>query len=178
MFKTRYFPVTRRENEMSAWNPLMDLQREVDQVFSSFMQPSSTGTVERDSFFTPACDVEDKGDHLLLSFDVPGMKKDDIKIEVHNGTLLVSGERKQESEKKEGSVFRKERSYGRFERSFTIPEGTDIERIEANYENGVLMLAIPKAEEAKPKTVQIGENKSGFLRKLVNATASDQRRVS
>ncbi|HEX4926244.1 MAG TPA: Hsp20/alpha crystallin family protein [Bdellovibrionales bacterium] len=115
--------------------------------------------------FNPACDIEEQDDHFRISVDLPGVSKDDVKVEVVDNRLVISGERKHE--KKEGGR-RSERYYGRFERSFMLPTAIDVDKIEARYENGVLELAVPKAESAKPRTVQIQTGKEGFLGRFLN----------
>ncbi len=118
------------------------------------------------SAMTPACDLSETKEGYLLTFDLPGLKREDISIDVTDRRLVVSGERKWDHEHKDANYFRRERSYGQFSRSFELPEGTNVDSIEATYENGVLRLAVPKAEESKARKVQIGESPRGFLRKL------------
>jgi HSP20 family protein len=138
---------------------------DMDKIFSQFVQP----TTENRSMwnFNPAVDVDENDDHFLISVDLPGIKKDDVKIEVAENTLTISGERRHE--KKEKDDRRSEKFYGRFERSFALPRNVDASKIEARYENGVLELAVPKAEEAKPRTIQIqaGGGKEGFFGKFL-----------
>jgi HSP20 family protein len=136
------------------------LFNEMDRLFSQFNRPTEGN--ESLMSFAPACDIEELDDHFLISVDVPGMKREDLKIEVVDNRLVISGERRDEREWKEGR--RNERFYGKFERSFQLPTGVDFSKIEANYENGVLELAVPKAESAKPRTIQIHSGKDeGFL---------------
>ena len=92
---------------------------------------------------------------IHLYFDLPGLKKGEVEINVHDGTLSVSGERRQE-EAEEGRTFvRVERSYGRFYRSFSLPQTIDAAGIEATFEDGVLTIEVPKAEELKPRRIDI-----------------------
>ena len=134
----------------SPWSLLED----VDTVFNRFIQTPSEQ--KRGFNFNPACDIEEKADHFLLSMDIPGIPKEDVKIEVVENTLTISGERKNQ----------------RFERSFTLPQKVDISKIEARYENGVLELAVPKAEDAKPLTIQIQSGKEGLLGKFLGREAN------
>ena len=110
----------------------------------------------------PSYEVNEAEGHYLLSVDLPGLKKSDIKIDVQNSVLTVSGERK-----------RDEKSLGVFKRSFTLPSTLDTQKIEARYEDGVLELYLPKAEVAKPRQISIetGE-RSGFFEKLLGAKKS------
>src|SRR5687768_15937926 len=118
---------------------LLDFRREVDRLFDDFWSPVG-GTTGREDF-VPPCDVEDAGDHFLLIMEVPGISKDDIQIEVRENYLVVSGERRASEKKKSEGGWYSERSYGSFHRSFALPQGTDPERIEAEYKDGLLQLA-------------------------------------
>ena len=118
------------------------------------------------AIFQPACDIEEQDDHYRISMDVPGMKKDDIQIEVRDHQLMISGARHEEMRRDDQNLRMVERRFGRFQRAFTLPSGINPEQIEANYENGVLRLAVPKVEEARARQIRIGESK-GLLGKLV-----------
>jgi HSP20 family protein len=121
--------------------------------------------------FTPACDVEETEGHYLLSFDIPGIRKDDVKIEVTDHQLIVSGEKREEQREEKRNRYFSERSWGRFQRSFTLPATVDTSRIEADYADGVLKIAVPKAESVKPRTVRIGEAKTGgFFQKFLETS--------
>jgi HSP20 family protein len=87
--------------------------------------------------------------------DLPGMKKEDVKISLVNNTLNISGERTQEKEEKDGKFHRIEKAYGKFYRSFTLPSKVLTEKIEAEFSNGQLTISVPKAEEVKPKELEI-----------------------
>jgi len=91
----------------------------------------------------------------VVNVEVPGMKKEDVKVTFQDGILTIKGERKQEKEEKDKSLHRVERSYGSFCRSFTLPTTVQGEKIKANYRDGVLMISLPKVEEAKPKEIPI-----------------------
>jgi HSP20 family protein len=116
----------------------------------------------------PACDVVENENHYMLSFDMPGIQKDDIEIELIGTQLEISGERKKCEEQSTSGFFRTERSFGRFRRSFTVPEGVNADHIQANYEDGVLTVTVPKPEERKAKKITIGQGGKGFLKKLTN----------
>lgn len=106
----------------------------------------------------PPVDIQETDKNLLLNFDLPGVKKEDIKIEVDDDVLTVSGEKKEEEETDTKSSHRIERFYGSFERSFVLPRGVDPDTVKGDYENGVLRLEIPKSQvEKKPKTIEIGK---------------------
>lgn len=107
----------------------------------------------------PLCDVTATDQHYFMSFDMPGVKKEDIKVEVNNNRITVSGERQKETvEGREHHVS--ERSYGRFSRSVSLPQGVDEDHIEANFENGVLTLTIPKTDKAQARRIEIKERSS------------------
>jgi HSP20 family protein len=113
------------------------------------------------------CDIEETEDHFLLSLDVPGMKKDDIKIELRGHTLSISGERSEHKEEKRKGNQRAERFYGSFARSFTLPDEVKPEQIEAEYRDGVLSIAVPKAAAAGSRQIKIGESKPGLFDRLL-----------
>ena len=103
----------------------------------------------------PVLDIYDDGNDLVLKAELPGLKKDDIDVKVDNNVMTLHGERKRETEAKEDSYYRCERSYGTFSRSFTLPTTVDANKITASYEDGVLAVTLPKAEEAKPRQIDV-----------------------
>jgi len=105
--------------------------------------------------FVPAIDVSEDEDGLTLSAEVPGMERDDLDVTVDNGVLTLRGEKKEEVKTDEANFHRVERRYGRFERRIRLPDYVDQAKIEASYKDGVLRLRMPKAEVAKPKSIQI-----------------------
>jgi len=101
---------------------------------------------------------------------MPGVKSEDIKIEVQGNQLVISGERQRELKTENGeATLHHERMYGRFERTFVLPASIATDKIEAQYENGVLNVALPKAEAAKGRTIQIQTDQGGFLNKLLGS---------
>lgn len=150
------------------------MQRRMDRIFddllSSFpmaMRPTRDITEMEEEIFSPPCDVDETGTHYLMSFDLPGIRKEDLKIEVRDNQLMVSGMRKHEMKEEQANRLSMERFTGSFMRSFTLPSSVDPNRIEANYENGVLHVAIPKTEAMKGRTIQIKEERGGFFSKLL-----------
>ena len=107
------------------------------------------------SDFSPSCEIEEKNGSYLLQFDVPGVKKEDIKIEVENNRITVSGERKHEKEEKDSKHYFCETSYGSFMRSVSLSSEVDESKVDARYENGVLKITVPKKEATKSKEVKI-----------------------
>ena len=131
--------------------------REVDRLFDAFFgQSDRTGRR-----WVPAMDLVEAGDQFVLKADLPGLKDEDVKIEVQDGTLTISGERKSEHEVSEGGWYRIERSFGSFSRSLTLPEHVDASAISASFKDGVLEVSIPKPEERKPQRIEIGTNGNG-----------------
>lgn len=129
------------------------LQREIDGIFDSFFSPSRN---ENDSAsWAPRVDLSESEDAYLVHVDVPGMQKEDLNIDVHEGRLTISGERNAEQQDDGHKYVRVERSYGRFYRSFTLPQTVKEDEIEATYENGVLSVRVPKAEETKPRRIEV-----------------------
>ena len=143
------------------WEPLRELsslQSEMNRLFNTaFDAPSgSSGTALRR--WVPAMDLVESGDQFVLRADLPGMSEEDIQIELEDGTLTVSGERKAEHEQREKGWYRIERSFGRFNRSLSLPDGVDPDRIQASFSHGVLEVRIPKPEERKPRRISISSS--------------------
>jgi HSP20 family protein len=107
------------------------------------------------SNWIPAVDVFEDTDAVRIAVEVPGVNPDNITISLEQNVLTISGEKQQVSEEKTERVHRYERAYGSFSRSFTLPSTVDADRIDANTENGVLSVVIPKAEKAKPRQIQV-----------------------
>ncbi len=165
-----------RKNDL--WNPLADLRREMDSVLDNFFTPTvNRSWREFEQVWAPACEVAEEGGHYLMSLEMPGIPKEEIKVEVADNTITVSGERHAKDEKKEGGTWYGERRYGKFTRSFTLPAGIDAEKIEANYQDGVLSLMVPKAESAKPRQIKIGSN-TGFFGKLFGESGKSEEEKS
>ena len=130
------------------------LRDEVNRLFD-FSWPAPSRQSSALSEWTPALDVFEDKDSLVVTVELPGLKKEEINLAIHDGVLTVSGERKRETEKKEGETFRSERYFGQFERSVTLPAAVDSTKVTAAYKDGVLTVELPKAEEAKPKQIAI-----------------------
>jgi HSP20 family protein len=105
--------------------------------------------------WTPALDLHEDKDHLTVRVELPGVKKDDIDISLHDGTLSISGERKTEEQFKDAEVHRTERFVGRFQRTITLPSPVAADKVTAQYKDGILTITLPKTEEAKPKQIDV-----------------------
>ena len=126
--------------------------QEFDRLFSSLFENRGR-EVQR---WVPAMDLVEADDHFVLKADLPGLAEDDVAIEVQDNVLTISGSREAEHESKEQGWYRLERSYGSFSRSLTLPDGVDADKVEANFDRGVLEVRIPKPEERKPRRITIG----------------------
>jgi len=107
------------------------------------------------SAWRPVVDIFDTDNAIVIKAELPGIKKDDVSVDVKDNVLTIKGERSLTKKIKEENYYRKERSFGKFQRSFTLPEAIDSARIKANFKNGVLEIEVPKAEEKKPKQISI-----------------------
>ena len=147
------------------WEPtreLQSIQTEMNRLFNSFFEPTATGNGSSAVFrrWTPAVDVVETDDNYVLRADLPGVSESDVKIEVDENVLTVSGERKASHEENKKGYYRVERSYGHFSRSLTLPKGVDADSINASFDNGVLEVKIPKPEQPKPRKVEIAVGNS------------------
>jgi len=127
----------------------------MDRVFADFWPAVNGETGVRAESFVPKVDIQDKEEAIVLTAELPGMEKDHIKVEIDNRVLTISGEKRNEVETKENGFYRSERSFGVFQRSFTLPDVVDGEKINAGYSNGVLQLTLPKKPEAKPRLIDV-----------------------
>ncbi len=141
---------------LSTWDPFRDILGFQDR----FNRPlgdtqGHLSSIEGFGAWIPPVDVIEKDDRLIFRAEIPGVNRDDIDVNVENGTLVLRGEKKQETQVDNESAHRVERSYGSFSRSFALPTSVAADRITANYRDGVLEVVLPKAEEAKPRKIKI-----------------------
>ena len=123
-----------------------------DRFFEDFGLPRLFGD---ETTFTPAFDVSENDNALVVKAEVPGMDQKDIEISISNGLLTIQGEKKRESREENEHYHRVERSYGSFCRTLHIPTEVDSEKVDATYQNGVLTVTLPKLETAKPKKIEV-----------------------
>jgi HSP20 family protein len=142
--------------------------REIDRVFDAFF-----GQTDQGRRWVPPIDLVEAEDHFVLKADLPGLSESDVNIEVQDGTLTISGERKAEHEEREKGWYRIERSFGSFNRSLTLPDGVAPERIEASFSDGVLEVRIPKPEERKPRRISISSGDANGKPAEVEGTAKE-----
>lgn len=141
----------------SPFRQLSSLREEIDRLFES---PLSAVTRDSSPFLSgwmPSVDLYEEKDALVVKAELPGLKKDEIDIAVHDGVLTLSGERKVEHENKKGDVHRSERFTGRFQRVVALPTMVKPDAVTARYEDGILTVTLPKAEEAKPRKIKIAQ---------------------
>lgn len=142
------------------WEPARELhamQQEMNRLFTTFFDAPAAGNAAAGGArrWVPAMDVVETDDHFVLRADLPGLDEQDVKIEVADDVLTVSGERRFEHEDKREGFFRVERGSGAFSRSLTLPDGVDAEAIAAAFDKGVLEVRIPKPAERRPRRVEI-----------------------
>jgi len=142
---------------ITRWDPFQDamsLREAMNRLFEESLVPNMPAT-KAGQGFTPALDLSETADAYMVEVAVPGMKAEDLKLTFENGVLTIAGEVKQETEQKERNYHRVERRYGRFSRTITFPTTVKGDAIEAKLEHGVLNLSLPKAEEVKPRQINI-----------------------
>lgn len=140
---------------LDKWEPFRDmlnLRADMDRLFKTFF----TGFPgEGEGIWAPVIDIEEDKDSILVKAEIPGLKKDEIKVTVRDNMLSISGERKQEQEVKDRVYHRIERSYGKFSRRISLPVAVDADKIKANYQDGILHITLPKPESIKPKQIDV-----------------------
>jgi HSP20 family protein len=142
--------LTKYERPGLAWptfGRLANLQDELDRLFESPL----TG-------WAPALDVHEDADNFTVRVELPGLKREDIGVALQDGALVISGERKTEKVEEGVEVHRQERFYGKFQRALTLPAPVAADKVKAAYKDGVLTVTLPKAEEAKPKQIDVSVN--------------------
>ena len=128
----------------------------IQSLFDNFLAPTLFRDTELDQF-APVCDFEEFEDHYLMSVDLPGVPKDAVTIELSGNMLTLTGERKSEKNTQSKGRHLIERSYGRFSRSFKLPQDVDTEKVQAHSKDGVFTLQLPKAEKLRPRQIKVNE---------------------
>lgn len=141
---------------LDPFRDLTSIQDRMNQIFEDALS-RSRGRDEgmRTGMWTPAVDIYEKNDFVVVKAELPGVEKDQISVEVKDGILTLRGERKLERDVKEESYHRIERAYGSFLRSFSLPVSVDQDKVKAKFKDGVLEVELPKKEKAKPKQVKV-----------------------
>ena len=144
--------------ELNVWSPfrhLSLLRDEIDRLFDSPLDALTSNSQQFLNGWLPTIDLYEDRDHLVLKAELPGMKKEDIDISLHGEVLTLSGERKEEETFDKAETYRAERFLGRFQRTLTLPVRVDASKVQASYKDGILTVTLPKAEEAKPKQIEV-----------------------
>lgn len=147
------------------WNParelatfptdVLSMQREINRMFDDFFRSDRDEGSLLAQTWRPAVDIVEEDNAYVAKVELPGINKDDVKITMQDNVLTVRGEKKSEKKGKEENMHRVERYYGSFQRSFSLPTSVKSDRIEAEYKDGILTINMPKAEEAKPKQIEV-----------------------
>lgn len=141
------------------WSPWREMPALYNRFNRLFDDPFfRVGQMDDDAgmgMWNPAVDLYEKDDHFMIKAELPGVNKDDIKIDLQDQLLTLSGERTYDNEIKEENYYRRERSYGKFQRAFTLPADVDSDKIKAEFKDGLLQIEVPKPEEKKAKQVTV-----------------------
>ena len=143
--------------ELSTWShldQLLNLRDEIQRLFDPRLTDGQRTTEFFDGW-TPAIDLYEDKENLFVKVELPGLKKEEIEVSVHDGTLSISGERKSATEDSSRQTFRSERFFGRFHRTVALPKPVAVDKIKAAYKDGILTVTLPKTEEAKPKQIEV-----------------------
>jgi HSP20 family protein len=145
--------------EITRWTPMRDLftfRHQMNHLFDDVFRPIVRDDKKLSEWSRyPTVDIHDNDESIMITAELPGMDKKDIVIDVKDGVLTLKGERVFENEVKNEKYYRRERSFGKFERIFRIPAEADPETISADYKDGILKINIPKPEEQKPKQIAV-----------------------
>jgi len=148
------------------WNParelgsfpsdVLNMQREINRMFDSFFRSEiPEGSPLAESVWTPAVDIAEDENGYIVQVELPGVAREQVKITMQDNVLSIKGEKAQENESRTSSFHRTERSYGSFERRFSLPSNVRQDSIDATFKDGILTVTLPKAEEAKPKQIEV-----------------------
>lgn len=148
---------------LTKWNPtkeLISMEREFGKLFNSFnnrfgLQSSKEDEDFMNAVWSPLTDISEDDDQYLLHLDLPGVNKEDVKIKYNNGQITISGQRFIENNNDNKTYHHIERAFGKYYRSFKLPEKILEDKIDAEFKAGMLKITIPKAEEAKPKQIEV-----------------------
>ncbi len=143
--------------DVTNWSPLEQLTRLRDEMDRLFAAPFHDWQRSGQFFneWAPALDLYEDKENVYLKAEVPGMKKEDIDVSLHENVVTISGERKFEQKHEGAENYRSERFFGRFSRSITLPIAVEGEKVKASYKDGILNITLPKSEKAKPKQIEV-----------------------
>ena len=152
--------LTRYQRPELAWpgfGRLSSLRDELDRLFESPWTELAR-TSQLLSGWTPALDIHEDKDNFIVRAELPGMKREEIDVSLHDGLLSISGERKLDQKYEAAEVYRTERFFGKFQRTVTLPAPVASDKVKAQYKDGVLTITLPKTEAAKPKQIEVNVN--------------------
>lgn len=135
-----------------SYRPFRSFQQDINRLFEGMF-----GEFPERGWY-PIVDIAERDDAFVIKAELPGVRPEDVKLNMANNVLTMYGEKQQEQEKKDQNYYRIERTYGTFQRSFTFPSTVDADKINASYKDGVLTVTLPKAEQARPKQIPISAN--------------------
>lgn len=139
------------------WTTLPTLQDRINRLFEDSFPARTAAREDEMSLldWRPTVDTYEEGDNIVIKADLPGVKKEDVSIDVKDNVLTLKGERKHEENIDEDNYYRRESAYGKFQRAFTLPDAVDANKIEASYKDGTLKITVPKTEESKARKIEI-----------------------
>ena len=146
--------------ELTTWptfGRLSGLRDELDRLFEGTFGELRPGQ-QLLGGWNPPVDVYEDHDNVIVKAEIPGLKREEIEVSLHEGNLIISGERKSERKTEEDGSYRTERFFGRFHRTVGLPTTVDDKKIKAQYRDGILTVTLPKAEEAKPRKIEVNVN--------------------
>lgn len=147
--------------DLSVWptfGRLFTLRDELDRFFEGSLGDLSRASSQLLGVWNPAVDLYEDKDNVVVKAELPGLKREDIEVSLHDGALSISGERKGEEKVESAEMRRTERFVGHFQRTITLPATVKGDQVNAQYKDGVLTITLPKAEEAKPRQIEIKTN--------------------
>lgn len=147
-------PIDLWRGELNPFRELSQMQRVLDRMWGDFPTQRRGGSAV-ETAFAPSCEVSEDKNAFHFKFDLPGLNKDQVKIEIHDNQLTVSGERREERTEDNKRYHFSELSYGNFVRTFSLPSNINAEQVEAKFDNGVLRLSVAKTESAKARQISI-----------------------
>ncbi|SHJ99894.1 heat shock protein Hsp20 [Malonomonas rubra DSM 5091] len=142
--------------KLTRWDPLRDVDEFFDRALSWPLRRQIQGTLPTlDEEWAPRVDISETDNNFLIKAEIPGIKREDVKINIEDNVLTIHGERKEEKEEKGRKFHRVECRYGSFSRSFTLPQNTQMDHVEATFKDGILNLQIPKKQAEKSKQIEV-----------------------
>lgn len=138
----------------SPWETLNELHEELNRLLQTPWSPLARGG-EVFRTWAPALDMFEDDANLVVQLELPGVSKDDVQVSIHEGVLTIAGERRPSKDTDQGETLRQERFYGRFQRSISLPKPVNVEAVRASLKDGILTVMLPKAEEARPRQIQV-----------------------